>query len=135
MSRLTNPRVPTSWILVLHAYLLLIRFDFYITTANLQGLLIRVGKRPPTRKNSQRSSIERIIAAMDLACIFYWKEVRCLQRAAAMTCLMRIHGTGAELVIGAQMMPLKAHAWVEIDREVVGERSQLPTHLAILDRC
>jgi hypothetical protein len=134
MPRLTHSRMSTSWLLVLHAYLLLVRFDFYITTTNLQGLLIRVRKRPTIRKH-HGFSIEPIISAMDLACVFYRKEVLCLQRAAAMTCLMRLHGIEAELVIGAQMMPLKAHAWVEINREVVGERSQLPTSLAILDRC
>jgi Transglutaminase-like superfamily len=134
MPRLTRSRVSISWLLVLHAYLLLVRFDFYITTTNLQGLLTRVRKRPTIRKH-HRLSVEPIISAMDLACVFYRKEVLCLQRAAATTCLMRLHGIEAELVIGAQMMPLKAHAWVEINREVVGERSQLPTSLAILDRC
>ena len=136
MSKLTNHvRVPAAWVLVTRAYLLLVHFDCYLASGNLGGLLKCVRAYPRNRKQPDDSAIERTISAMDMACVWYWKEVLCLQRAAAITCLMRKHGFNAELILGAQRMPFAAHAWVEVDHGVVGERSRVPAGFAILDRC
>jgi len=43
--------------------------------------------------------------AVDLACVFYFKPVLCLQRSAALALLLRRHGIEAEMVIGAQLLP------------------------------
>ena len=135
MSKLTHSTTRVTWSLVIHAYLLLICFDYYLATGDLQGLFSRVRKYRQNRKPPQQLSVALVVAAIDLACVFYWKPVLCLQRAAATTSLMRRHAVDAEMVIGAQRMPFRAHAWVEIHNEIVGERSKLPTSLAILDRC
>jgi hypothetical protein len=41
----------------------------------------------------------------------------------------------AHLVIGAQQMPFKAHAWVEVDGIVVNDKQYIGELYAILDRC
>jgi hypothetical protein len=122
-------------ILVLRAYLLVLRFDYYLAIGNIEGLLKRVSGCRLAKKLDPAVPVEQFILAIDLACLWYWRSVSCLQRAAATVSLMRQCGVNAELVIGAQRMPFKAHAWVEVDKRVVGERSGIPASFAILDRC
>ena len=62
-------------------------------------------------------------------------EVLCLQRSAATACLLKGRGIHAEKVIGAQQMPFKAHAWVEVDGRVVNDKPYTPEMYAVLDRC
>ena len=78
---------------------------------------------------------ERICAAVDMACIWYWKEVLCLQRSAVTACLLKRHGVPAQMVIGAQQIPFRAHAWVEVDGSVVNDKPYTPEMYAVLDRC
>jgi len=94
--------------LVLQAYLKLIQFDLYLARRNFAALM---------------------------AGIWYWKESLCLQRSAALTCLLKRYGVPAQMVIGAQQMPFKAHAWVEVDGRVVNDKSYIPEMYAIVDRC
>jgi hypothetical protein len=72
---------------------------------------------------------------MDLACVFYPKPVRCLQRSAATTLLLRRHGVGAELVIGAQLLPFRSHAWVECGGAVVNDKPYMREMYQVLEHC
>lgn len=121
--------------LVLQAYLRLIQFDFYLARGNFQALYGKVRKYPIGREQVSGDSIERICSAVDMACIWYWKEALCLQRSAATACLLRRFGISSELVIGAQQLPFKAHAWVEVDGRVVNDKPYTPEMYAVLDRC
>jgi len=80
-------------------------------------------------------STERICSAVDVACIWYWKKVRCLQRSAATACLLKRYGVPAQMMIGAQQMPFKAHAWVEVDAMVVNDKPYMREMYSVLDRC
>jgi hypothetical protein len=122
--------------LVLKAYIRLILFDLYLAKGNFQALcakvrLYRQRKEPPTSSDA----VERICAAVDMACIWYWKKVLCLQRSAATACLLKTYGVGAQMVIGAQQVPFKAHAWVEVNGQVVNDKPYTPEMYSILDRC
>ena len=121
--------------LVLEAYWKLIHFDLYLTQGNFAALYAkvrncRVGARIPAL-----DAIERINAAIGIACIWYWKEALCLQRSAATTCLLKKYGVPAQMVVGAQQFPFKAHAWVEVDGRVVNDKPYMPEIYAVLDRC
>jgi hypothetical protein len=122
-------------LLVLKAYLQLVRFDFYLAQRDFTALHTKVRKHPVRVPTKFLHSIEEICAAVDLACIWYWKEVLCLQRSAATACLLKSRGIQAEMVIGAQQMPFKAHAWVEVDGRVVNDKPYTPEMYAVLDRC
>jgi hypothetical protein len=50
-------------------------------------------------------------------------------------CLLKQHGIAAQLVIGAQQMPFKAHAWVEVDGRVVNDKPYMSEIYAVLERC
>jgi hypothetical protein len=121
--------------LVLKAYLELIYFDLYLARGNFSALYDRVRSYPTGKKVEVADAVERICSAMDIACIWYWKEALCLQRSAATACLLKRYGIPAQLVIGAQQMPFKAHAWVEVGSRVVNDKPYVPEIYAVLDRC
>lgn len=121
--------------LVLQAYLRLIQFDSYLARGDFEALYNKVRNFPIGKKPASLNSVERVCSAVDMACIWYWKEALCLQRSAATACLLKRHGVPAQLVIGAQQMPFKAHAWVEVDDRVVNDKPYMPEMYAVLDRC
>jgi Transglutaminase-like superfamily len=122
-------------LLVLQAYLRLIQFELYLARGNFQALYEKVRQYPTRQATRPAYTEERICAAVDRACIWYWKEVLCLQRSAATTCLLRGYGVPAELVIGAQQIPFRAHAWVELEGRVVNDKPYMREMYATLDRC
>jgi hypothetical protein len=65
----------------------------------------------------------------------YFKQVQCLQRSAATVCVLRQLGVPAELVIGAQPLPFRAHAWVEVRGVVINDKVSATENYAVLDRC
>ena len=121
--------------LMLKAYLKLILFDFYLARGNFEALYEKVRKYPIAARTPGPNDIERINYAIDMACIWYWKEALCLQRSAATACLLKQYGILAQMVIGAQHIPFKAHAWVEVDGRVVNDKPYAPEMYAVLDRC
>jgi hypothetical protein len=121
--------------LVLRAYLGLIQFDLYLARGSFARLYEKVRQYPVGRPAPAPDTIERISAAIDMACIWYWKEALCLQRSAATACLLKKYGVPAEMVIGAQQMPFKAHAWVEVGDRVVNDKPYIPEMYQVLDRC
>jgi hypothetical protein len=121
--------------LVVRAYLRLIQFELHLTRGNFESLYDKVRNYPIRPKPTAAESIERVCSAVDMACIWYWKEVLCLQRSAVTACLLKKRGVPAQLVIGAQQMPFKAHAWVEVDGRVVNDKPYTPEIYAVLDRC
>jgi hypothetical protein len=121
--------------LVLKAYLSLIQFDFYLARRDFEALYHKVRSYPIGKQPCSPDPVERVCTAVDMACIWYWKEALCLQRSAATACLLRRFGTPAQLVIGVQQLPLKAHAWVEVDGRVVNDKPYTSQIYAVLDRC
>jgi hypothetical protein len=121
--------------LVLKAYLELVLFDLYLARGNFAALYDKVRTYPVGSPAQRRDTGERICCAVDMACIWYWKEVLCLQRSAATACLLKKYGVPAQMVIGTQNMPFKAHAWVEVEGRVVNDKSYTPEMYSVLDRC
>jgi len=121
--------------LVLKAYWKLIYFDVYLARGNFSALYEKVRNYPQGKQAQSPEAIERICHAVDMACIWYWKEVLCLQRSAATACLLKEYSVRAQMVIGAQQMPFKAHAWVEVDGRVVNDKPYMHEMYAVLDRC
>lgn len=121
--------------LVLKAYLELILFDFYLARGNFDALYEKVRGYPRTECEPMVDATERVCAAVDMACIWYWRTVLCLQRSAATACLLKRYGVCAQMVIGAQQVPFKAHSWVEVNGRVVNDKSYVPELYGVLDRC
>jgi transglutaminase superfamily protein len=122
-------------LLVLKAYLKLIHFDLYLARGNFAALYNRVRNYPVANIAPVPEVVADICNAVDMACIWYWKEALCLQRSSATACLLKEYGVRAQMVIGAQQMPFKAHAWVEVEGQVVNDKPYTPEMYAVLDRC
>jgi hypothetical protein len=121
--------------LVLKAYWKLIWIDRCLARGDFAALYATVRNYPIRTLRTAPDMADRLCLAMETACIWYWKRALCLQRSAALTCLLRDHGVRAEMVIGAQQLPFKAHAWVEVAGLVVNDKSYVPETYAVLDRC
>jgi hypothetical protein len=122
-------------VLILRAYIELIHFDLYVSRGTFAVLYQKVRDCEVRENTAVQSDVERICSAVDLACIWYWKKVLCLQRSAATACLLKRHGVPARMVIGAQQIPFKAHAWVEVNGRVVNDKPYTAEMYAVLDRC
>jgi hypothetical protein len=118
--------------LVLRAFLSLIHFDLYLARGNFQALYEKVGRYQIRKTSVPAEAVEQVCAAVDMACIWYWKQVLCLQRSAATTCLLKQQGVPAQMILGAQQMPFKAHAWVEVDGRVVNDKPYMREMYAVL---
>jgi hypothetical protein len=128
-------KVCTMSFLILKAYLNLILFDFYLARSNFAAIYDKVRNYPVGKTTPAPDAVACICSAVDMACIWYWKEALCLQRSAVTSCLLKSHGIVAQMVIGAQRLPFKAHAWVEVDGRVVNDKPYVPEMYAVLDRC
>lgn len=87
------------------------------------------------QRANQTDAIDRVCTAVNYACVWYPKQALCLQRSFVTTYLLRRHGVSAQLVLGAQKLPFKAHAWVEVDGQAINERSNVQAAYAVWDRC
>lgn len=121
--------------LILQAYAGLIAHDLFMSRHDFASLHQRVKAIPVRRVTADSSVTEAVASALDIACCFYPKQALCLQRSAVLVKMLRRHGIPARMVIGAQKLPFKAHAWVEVDGEVVHDRLALREKFLRLEVC
>jgi hypothetical protein len=122
--------------LILESWLLLLYLDWVMHWQEFEDLhqMVRHAKCQPAA-TAQLQAVSELCHAMDYACVFYVKRVLCLQRSAATTILLRRYGWSAEMVIGAQILPFKSHAWCEIKGEVVNDKPYMKDIYQVLERC
>ena len=121
--------------LVAQAYWKLVLFDFYIGHRNFSALYARVRNLSTADKLAAPDAVNRVCEAVDMAAIWYWKEALCLQRSAATACLLKEQGVSATMVIGAQQLPFRAHAWVEVNGRIVNDKPYMREIYTVLDQC
>jgi len=122
-------------LLFLQAYLQLLLIEPYLRKRDFNGLYERVRESGIRSAAEEPSAVSKVCEAMDLACIWYWRHALCLQRSVALTCLLRRHGVPASLIIGAQQVPFRSHAWVEVEGRVVNDKAYVGEVFAVLERC
>jgi prolyl oligopeptidase len=120
---------------IVRAYGMLIHFDSYIARNGFAALHNKVRYFPVANRRPSPGTVRQTCRALDIASVCYWKQVLCLHRSAAATCLLRRLGVPAQMVIGVQHLPFRAHAWVEVDGRVVNDRSHVRDKFAVLDCC
>jgi hypothetical protein len=119
---------------VLESWLLLFSIDVVMRFRGFSGLYALVRERQ-IRTVTTNESPNVLCHAMDLACVFYFKPVLCLQRSAALALLLSRHGWKSEMVIGAQLLPFLSHAWVEVEGAVVNDKPYVTEMFQVLERC
>jgi hypothetical protein len=104
------------------AYLAIATADLIIKLGGFRALHRAVRNWPVSpRQVASRTAPEEILSAVDMASAFYRKKAKCLQRSCSTVWLLRAAGMPAQLIIGCRKIPFLAHAWVEIDNQVVGD--------------
>jgi hypothetical protein len=122
--------------LVLGSWVSLLYFDFVLRFRGLPRVHDIVRRQQVSAfHGASAPPVSDLCHAVDLACVFYFKQVLCLHRSAVTTVLLRQYGWAAEMVIGAQVRPFKSHAWVEIDRSVVSDKPYMLEMYQELERC
>jgi hypothetical protein len=122
-------------LMYVRAFWQLLRFEYYVLRGNFALLYEEVRDYPCFPPVSSSESTERICAVIDMACVWYPKHVLCLQRSAATACLLRKYGVRSQMVIGVQKLPFKAHAWVEVEGQIVNDKPYTREMYTILDCC
>jgi hypothetical protein len=126
---------PFSFALFMRAYLALIGADIHLSCRGFSAIHGAVKNCTVKRSRAQTVTLEAVCRAVDVAGAFYFKEVLCLQRSAATTRLLRECGIPAEMVIGVQQWPFRAHAWVEVQGQIVNDKPYIADIYGVLDRC
>jgi len=121
--------------LFLKALLGLVTFDLLHLGHNFARLHRIVRSWNVSSKKSPPEVTHRVCDAVNHACVWYPKRALCLQRSAVTTCLLRNCGVRAQMIMGTQQLPFKAHAWVEVGGRPVNERTDVQSIFAIWERC
>jgi Transglutaminase-like superfamily len=121
--------------LFLQALFMLLAYDIMSAFCRFQTIYSMVRGWRVNRKPAGSNVIDRACTAVNYACVWYPKQALCLQRSFVTTYLLRKHGFTAQLVLGAQKLPFKAHAWVEVDGRAINERSEVQATYTVWDKC
>ena len=118
------------------AFVALAAADVLMKFGGFHRLYDTVRNWPVSKKRSANAEkIAAVIAAVDRAGRYYPKHALCLQRSAVGTCLLRMAGVPAQMVMGCRKIPFRGHAWVEVNGEVVNDKPNVQVHYRVLDRC
>jgi hypothetical protein len=128
MKRTMAQSVFVSWLLLLY-------FDWLMRFGGFVCVHEAVRQQKVRSKPEGHEDDRDLARAVDLACVFYFKRVLCLQRSAALAVLLRYRGRAAGMIIGAQLLPFLSHAWVEVDGQVINDKPYIGQIFQILDRC
>lgn len=122
-------------ILFFQALFLLMAYDVLSAICSFQTLYATVKQWKVARSFAGQDTIDRVCKAVNYACAWYPKQVLCLQCAFVTAYLLRKKGVPAQMILGAQKLPFKAHAWVEVEGRAINERSNVQATYAVWDRC
>ena len=106
-----------------------IEFVFYEVIRRFGGFyarhkIIRHWPIANARRNDD-TELPALCEAVHTAAVWYPKQTLCLQKASVTTSLLRQHGFHADMKIGVRKQPFHAHAWVEVDGQVVGDHQNV----------
>ena len=121
--------------LFFQAFVMLLTYDVLSVLCRFQTIYFMVRGWKVKSKTDRSDIIDRVSMAVNYACVCYPKQALCLQRSFVTTYLLRKHGVAAQMILGAQKLPFKAHAWVEVNGRAINERSNVQATYAIWDRC
>jgi hypothetical protein len=120
---------------IVEGWVLIFYFELIMHFRTLKRLHHVVSQTRPITQPETAPPYQEICRSIDVACVYYFKHVLCLQRSAATTLLLRRYGWNAEMVIGAKLVPFESHAWVEIDGCVVNDKPYVSELYQVLERC
>jgi hypothetical protein len=127
--------IPSDPFMLGKALLGLLFFDIFGLGRSFEELLRFVRSYKVVPRAASAQTVVQVCNGINYASVWYPKRVLCLQRSVVTTCLLRRSGVPAEMVLGAQHLPFKAHAWTEVDHHPINERKDVQKIYAVLERC
>jgi hypothetical protein len=124
---------PGKTALTIKAARLLVLWDWRIKVRSFESLYRSLQRYPIAMERSPNLDIDAIEDAVQLASIWYWKRILCLQRSCCLFWMLRDAGIPARLQIGAQHWPPRTHAWVNVDGRIVGDMPHKVQLFQLLD--
>jgi hypothetical protein len=121
--------------LFVQSLFMLLAYDILSALCRFQTIYSMVKGWKVNCRSTESNVIHRVCTAVNYACIWYPKQALCLQRSFVTTYLLRKNGVPAHMVLGAQKLPFKAHAWVEVHGGAINERSNVQATYAVWDKC
>jgi hypothetical protein len=121
--------------MIWQAYRELLGLEYWLLRRDFSAIHEKVRNTFLAKSSRSSWNSEQISQAVDLAAALYFKPVLCLQRSAAAACLLKKQGYPAEMVIGVQQLPFVAHAWVELNGMVIGDKPYMREIYSELSRC
>ena len=121
--------------LLFQALCALLVYDVLNTFCRFETMYSTVRRWKVASRPADQNTIERVCTTVNYACVWYPKQALCLQRSFVTTYLLRNSGVPAQFVLGAQRLPFKAHAWVEIEGKAINEGSNAQATYTVWERC
>jgi hypothetical protein len=122
-------------ILLFQALFMLLAYDILQAVCSFRVLHSTVKGWKVANVPAEQDIIDRVCMAVNHACVWYPKHALCLQRSFVTIYLLRRHAVRADMILGAQKLPFKAHAWVEVEGRTINERSNVQATYSVWDRC
>jgi len=83
----------------------------------LGGRLRRISRAARPARAEEAIAAHRAVVSVSTRCSGRW----CLDRSIAIALLLRMSGAWPEWHTGVCLLPFRAHAWVTVDGEPIGE--------------
>jgi hypothetical protein len=112
----------------------LLRYDVIQALFGFKAIHSGLCARRTNNASSNREPEACVHDAVRRMVPFYWKRVQCLQRSYVTARVLRTYGTQADVVIGYQLAPFLAHAWVEVAGRIVNDSPAFQNRLQVLER-
>jgi hypothetical protein len=120
------------------AFLMLIKFQFILRFRGMFYMIKRLQKIASNAKNVEFATdiekLNRLVVALNRTCLYFPKQIKCLEWSYCLVSMALQRRIKCNLVIGLQLPPFIAHAWVEINDNVIADSPTLPDELAIILR-
>ena len=127
--------LPNMRTLFFFSMLGLFAFDLLRFGRNFSRAYRFLRRSAPADRTCPAEIVTRVCQAVNLASVWYPKQVRCLQRSMVTTMLLRRWGVPAQMAVGVQNVPFKAHAWTEVNGHAINERNDVQKVYSVWERC
>jgi hypothetical protein len=121
-------------LLVLRAFKELMFYEILTKWGGFKHVRSYVQRSSRKKLDVPPDTVKRVVDAVDIASVFYYRRVMCLHRSFAAVRMLRKSGVDAELIIASRPLPFLSHAWVEVDNQIVNDKPGYKRKLQVLER-
>lgn len=121
-------------LLVLLAFKELMLYELHTGLGGFKRVRNYVQRTNRKQLDAPTETVKRVVDAVDIASVFYFKRVMCLHRSFAAVRMLRRSGVDAQLIIASRPLPFLSHAWVEVNNQIVNDKPGYKRKLHVMER-